>query len=223
MIFPKYVASSVSLLSYHSGILKKFQEYRKQYQISESTLKSYEKYIGKFLLFMEKHGVTDLSQITVASILDYANIFAGYSSATSHNSLSTLRVFLRYLHEIGILEEDLSEKVPHIRYRRDAHIPSAFPKEDIKRILEAVDRANPKGKRDYAMLLLASDLGLHSGDIRNLTFSNLNWEKNTIELTMSKTGKQSPFHYLKMSGWPSSIMQNTAVLELIQILSFFAM
>jgi integrase/recombinase XerD len=189
VIFPKCTTSSVSLLSYHLDALKKFQEYRKQYQITEKTLKNYERYIGKFLLYLERHGVTNLSQITVVSILDYANIFATYSSATSYNSLSALRVFLRYLHETSILDEDLSDKVPHVRYQRDAHVPSAFPKEDIKRILEAVDRANPRGKRDYAMLLLASELGLRSGDIRNLTFSNLHWETNTIELVMNKTGR----------------------------------
>ncbi|WP_430206427.1 tyrosine-type recombinase/integrase [Paenibacillus lautus] len=141
------------MLSYHSGVLKQFQEYRKQFHISKSTLKSYEKYIGKFLLFLERHGVLDLSQITVSSILDYTNILAGYSSATGHNSLSALRVFLRYLHETGTLDEDFADKVPNIRYRRDARIPSAFCKDDVHRVLEDVDRSSPKGKRDYAMLL----------------------------------------------------------------------
>jgi integrase/recombinase XerD len=200
VIFPKYTTSSFSLLSYHSSVLEQFQEYRKQFQISSSTLKSYEKYIGKFLLFMERHSVLDLSQITASSILDYTNIFAGYSSATSHNSLSALRVFIRYLHEIGTLDEDFSDKVPHVRYQRDAHIPSAFSKEDVHRVLEAVDRSSPRGKRDYAMLLLASELGLRSGDIRNLAFSNLHWEKNTIELTMSKTGKPITLPLLEKIG-----------------------
>jgi integrase/recombinase XerD len=189
VIFPKYTSSSVSLLSHHSSVLEQFQEYRKQFQISKSTLKSYEKYIGKFLLFMERRSVADLSQITASSILDFTNIFAGYSSATSHNSLAALRVFLRYLHATGTLDKDFSNIVPHVRYRRDARIPSAFSKEDVHRVLESVDRSSPKGKRDYAMLLLASELGLRSGDIRNLSFSNLHWDKNTIELTMSKTGK----------------------------------
>lgn len=200
IIFPKFTTSSFSLLSHHSSVLEQFQEYRKQFQISKSTLKSYEKYIGKFLLFLERHGVLELSQITASSVLDYTNIFAGYSSATSHNSLSALRVFLRYLHEIGTLGEDFADKVPHVRYRRDAHIPSAFAKEDVQRVLEAVDRSSPRGKRDYAMLLLASELGLRSGDIRNLAFSNLHWEKNTIELTMSKTGKPITLPLLEKIG-----------------------
>ncbi|MCL6443004.1 MAG: site-specific integrase [Alicyclobacillus sp.] len=190
MVLPKYTTSSVSLLSHHSTVLEGFKEHQKQYQMSPATMKSYEKYIGKFLLYLEKHDVLDLSHITSRTILGYTDMFCGYTPATSHNSLSTLRVFLRYLHEIGIVDEDLSTSVPHVKYRRDAQIPSAFPKEDILRILGAADRSSPTGKRDYAMLLLASKLGLRSGDIRGLTFSNLLWEKNVIELVMSKTGKQ---------------------------------
>jgi integrase/recombinase XerD len=93
--------------------------------------------------------------------------------------------------------EDLPGKVPNVSYRRDARIPSAFPKKDVRKILEAVDRGNPIGKRDYAILLLASKLGIRSGDIRNLKFSNIHWEKNTIQLTMSKTRKQITFPLLE--------------------------
>ena len=191
IVLPKYTISSVSLLSLHSSmVLAAFQEHQKQYQMSPKTMKSYEKHVGKFLLYLEKHNVLDLSQITPSVILGCTDMFCGYTAATTYNLLCALRVFLRYLHEIGTLDEDLSGTVPHVRYRRDAQIPSAFPKEDILRILGAVDRSSPVGKRDYAMLLLASKLGLRSGDIRGLSFSNLLWEKNVIELVMSKTGKQ---------------------------------
>lgn len=191
MILPrsKKSHSPEILLTYHNDILEKFKEHRKKFQITESTLKSYDKYIGKFLFYLEKHGVYDLSNITPTVVWGYCNVFASYSTSTTHNSLSSLRVFLRFLYDKQILKVDLSNKVPHVTYRRDSHIPFAFPKSNVKKILETVDRGNPIGKRDYAILLLASELGLRSGDIRNLKFSSLHWEKNTIELTMGKTGK----------------------------------
>ena len=57
----------------------------------------------------------------------------------------------------------------------------------LVRLLNVVDRSSPKGKRDYAILLLACRLGLRLGDIRTLTLDNLNWEAATIEITQSKT------------------------------------
>src|SRR6516225_5405273 len=45
-----------------------------------------------------------------------------------------------------------------------------------------------KGKRDYAILLLACRLGLRAGDIRTLKLDNLRWAESTIEITQAKTG-----------------------------------
>jgi integrase len=75
-----------------------------------------------------------------------------------------------------------------IRVPRDASIPSVWEPELVARLLEVVDRSSPKGKRDYAILLLAYRLGLRVGDIRTLTLDNLDWEAEVIGITQSKTG-----------------------------------
>jgi len=58
----------------------------------------------------------------------------------------------------------------------------------IVQLLSAVDRSSAKGKRDYAILLLACRLGLRAGDIRTLKLDNLHWAESTIEITQAKTG-----------------------------------
>jgi integrase len=57
----------------------------------------------------------------------------------------------------------------------------------IIKLLGAIDRSSAKGKRDYAILLLACRLGLRAGDIRTLKLDNLRWEDSRIEITQSKT------------------------------------
>ena len=44
------------------------------------------------------------------------------------------------------------------------------------------------GKRDYAALLLATRLGIRSGDISSMTFKELDFEGNLVRLTQHKTG-----------------------------------
>jgi integrase len=51
---------------------------------------------------------------------------------------------------------------------RLATVPSVWDPELVARLLGAVDRSSPKGRRDYAILLLAARLGLRLSDIRNL-------------------------------------------------------
>ena len=105
--------------------------------------------------------------------------------------VSDLRSFLRFLTMRGILQKDLSAALPRIRMPRDAKIPSVWEQELIVRLLEAVDRSSAKGKRDYAILLLAGRLGLRAGDIRTLKLDQLQWEDSTIEITQAKTGTPS--------------------------------
>jgi len=86
-----------------------------------------------------------------------------------------------------ILQKDLSAELPKIRVPRGATIPSVWDQELMVRLLGAVDRSSAKGKRDYAILLLACRLGLRAGDIRTLKLDNLRWVDSTIEIIQGKT------------------------------------
>jgi integrase len=54
----------------------------------------------------------------------------------------------------------------------------------------AIEKTSKKGKRNYAIFLLASRLGLRASDICALQFCNLDWERNVINLVQCKTGKE---------------------------------
>lgn len=86
-----------------------------------------------------------------------------------------------------ILQHDLSQALPKVHVPRDATIPSVWEPELLVRLLNVVDRSSPKGKRDYAILLLASRLGLRVGDIRALKLDDLKWKAASIEITQAKT------------------------------------
>jgi integrase len=88
----------------------------------------------------------------------------------------------------GTLQKDLSAELPKIHVPRDATIPSVWDHELIVRLLGPVDRSSAKGKRDYAILLLACRLGLRAGDLGTLKLDHLRWAESTIEITQAKTG-----------------------------------
>lgn len=104
--------------------------------------------------------------------------------------VSSVRLFLEFLLMRGILREDLGRALPRVRLVREAAIPSAWDPELLVELLGAVDRSSPKGKRDYAILLLAARLGLRVSDIRTLRLDDLDWEGATVDVTQCKTGGQ---------------------------------
>lgn len=100
----------------------------------------------------------------------------------------SLRSFLRYLCRQGLLRGDFVKHVPKIPALRET-VPSVWSQEDFTRLLAAVDRNTPGGRRDYAILLLAGRLGMRIGDIRTLRLDDLRWDELRLETIQAKTGR----------------------------------
>ncbi len=141
-----------------------------------------------FLDFLGSRNLKTLDQLQPADLTAFVVWRPRLRPKTISRILCDVRSFLKFLSLKGILRRDLSVVLPTIRVPRDADIPSVWDPELLARLLKAVDRSSPKGKRDYAILLLACRLGLRVGDIRALRLENLNWEAATIEIIQSKTG-----------------------------------
>ena len=167
-----------------------FLEYRRARGLSPDTIKDDRIYLGRFHKYLDAAGRIDFSELSQADILGFIKVLSFSTKATIHCTLCSLRGFLRYLANEGILSVDWSYLVPKDNYKKEAKLPTTYTKEEIQRMLSAVDRGNPKGKRDYPMLLLACRLGLRASDICGLTFDNLLWQENIIVLVQGKTKKR---------------------------------
>jgi len=66
-------------------------------------------------------------------------------------------------------------------------IYEGYSDEEAKKILSAVERESVKGKRDFAMIMLAYTTGLRGCDIVCLKFQNIDWAAREIWLTQKKT------------------------------------
>ena len=64
-----------------------------------------------------------------------------------------------------------------IHSQKHERLPSFYTTDEVKRVLNAVDRSTPWGKTAYLMMLLACVYGLRSSDIKALIFSGINWKK----------------------------------------------
>jgi len=114
---------------------------------------------------------------------------------------TTVRSFLRFLYLRGFHEKDLSSDVPCFKSSYGTRIPSVWKPEDVKKMLAGIDRGNPTGKRDYAILLLVARLGLRVGDIKSLKLSDLQWEHRRIRVVQQKTRRTVDYPILEDIGW----------------------
>lgn len=154
-----------------------------------------------FIDYLTIRKINDVNEITPAIISDYVKTIFPHHEKSISSILTTLRVFLRFLYRNGYIKEDMSINVPkQSRYYYPA-IPSTWNPEEVKQMLNAIDRGNPKGKRDYAILLLVTKLGIRAGDLKALKLSDLDWTSRTINILQEKTKVKVTYPILNDIGW----------------------
>ncbi len=162
-------------------------DYKKSYGISRQTLEGYKHDLQHFLNYLNDHEITELNSINQLFLLNYANQMGFFTPYTRHRNLSNVKGYLRYIYDQGLTETDCSRFLPKDKYVRQPKLPSTYSKDEVKALLAAIDRSSPKGKRDYAMVLITARLGLRASDVCDLTFESIQWEKNLIVLNQQKT------------------------------------
>lgn len=100
-----------------------------------------------------------------------------------------MRHFLRFLKDTGLISSDIADGIHKPAISKKAKIPSAWTAQELRALIASIDRNSPIGKRDYAMILLACVLGLRVSDIKNLRFSNFDWEQKQLSFVQHKTHK----------------------------------
>ncbi len=143
--------------------------------------------IEKFINYLAGAGIKDFRLVTLEAIHEFILSLDGYSPKTITDMLSRIRFLCKFAFEQGYHDEDLSPRVSTTRAVANRYVPTTYTPEEKERLLAAVDRGNSTGKRDYAILLLATRLGMRAGDIRNIELENLRWETDSIEFTQGKT------------------------------------
>ena len=129
-----------------------------------------------------------LDTVTVPIVLEFLKSLSSFGKPTISSIMRTVRYYLKYCHDNGIMQEELFSKLPNPHYNRQSRLPSTYTEDEVRKTLDTIDMGNPCGIRDYAIILLIARLGLRSSDVANLRFSNIDWESDRIRLTQVKTG-----------------------------------
>jgi len=187
---------------YYKEIADGFGEYcEKLKTYSNVTTGHYVKQSSYFMDYLAAQGKRDFAQVGMKDINAYIRTLAGFTYKTVEQNICSLRALFRYLNETGVVDEDYASKMPMVRARKQTGIPSVWTQDELKKLIGAIDRGSPKGKRDYAIIMIACRLGLRSMDIKHLRMENFRWVENKICFTQSKTKQGVELPLLPDVGW----------------------
>ena len=145
--------------------------------------------ISQFISHLEQSKVYSAESISLEHATRFLQHKAGLSQRTIAGTITEIKQFLRFLYEEKYIVKDIASSLPISNQCRGGSLPMIWSEEDVNALLNSIDRANGVGKRNYAILLLVSKLGLRDSDVQNLTFDNIDWNTGIIHIIQTKTGQ----------------------------------
>jgi site-specific recombinase XerD len=146
-------------------------------------------YTSLFFRWLYSYGYIDLSLVDEHVVREY---LMDCSSRMTIGSLDSTRRALKrlflFLSEDGTLTEQIN-KLFLFKIPVDRKIMPLMPQNEIAAILNVIDKNTVKGKRDYAIILLAAVTGLRGVDIVELALDSIDWRNGEIRIVQEKTGK----------------------------------
>ena len=175
----------------------------KQIPRKEAVPESYKKIVDSYI---EKCKITGNSEKTLELKYDYSRLFfialmstgcdspcnisqesvmKATVSLTDKESWRFVKQLLRYMFETGITDNNYEALVPTLH--KGYHLPHAYTKEELIMVEQAATSNNKNAKRDLSIIMLTTRYGIRSGDIRRLTFEDMNLTTDRLSFIQHKT------------------------------------
>lgn len=175
-----------------------------------------------FFCFAESHGL-EVAELSDSVFLEFLHVASKTNQGSMYYFIMTLRLITDYFrkHELADLKADFS--MFRMKYPPQRLI-EPYTKDEIHRIINAVDISTGLGKRDQAILLLAFDTGLRAIDISKLKLQDIDWKNSEVHIIQSKTEEpiSLPLHASVMNAVADYILEARKNCQREEVLNSFS-
>jgi site-specific recombinase XerD len=154
--------------------------------LAENSLVQIELFVRRLDRFLHAHQVSDWRQLQVQHLDRFVRQEAAHNSGRIQRIHKILRGLMRYLFSLGYLERDWAAALRSPPDYRLARTPRALAPAQVLHVLASINRQSPGGKRDFAILLLASCLGVRASEIAGLCLEDLDWKRGVARFIQPK-------------------------------------
>lgn len=169
----------------YAELIEKFrQELSKQ--LSPDTVRTAIIIIRQFLHFLQQSGKEDAGSITTDDVLDFVRREAPNHKGSMAKLLRTMKKFVCFLRSEDIVDLDADRFLGKAGRCRRKALP-CFTDDELRSIFAQIDRTTDKGRRDYAIFLLAVRTGMRASDIAGLKLTDISWAERVIRIVQKKT------------------------------------
>lgn len=168
----------------HQRFIDDYRHYLFQERgLAEATVVYFVRFAEEFLSVRSGKGDLNLSELCARDVTDFVRNRAPQLSPGRAKLLVTaLRSLLRYMRHRGEIRIDLARCVPPVAMWSLSTLPKSLPAGTVQQLLDHCERETPRGKRNYAVLLLLARLGLRACEIVTLELDDIDWDNARITI-----------------------------------------
>ena len=145
--------------------------------------------LNRFFDWFMTQGYDSLDSVNEKVLRHYLIHCAGYLAGCSLDTVRrSLRKAFSCFYAFGVIS-DTYDRIFAFTIPMEKKIKPGIPHSEIAATLKMADCDVTQGKRDYAIMLIATVTGLRAIDIANLVIDSIDWTIGEIHLVQSKTRK----------------------------------
>jgi integrase/recombinase XerD len=149
--------------------------------LAAGTIRRYVRDAGLFLTEYLARDDGDFGALTPGEVTDFVlRECRRRGPGSARNLVASLRSLLRFCYLQGHTARQLAPAVPAAAGWRGGALPRGVEAGQVSRLLRSCDRDTVMGRRDYAILVLLSRLGLRVGEVAALTLDDIGWRHGEI-------------------------------------------
>ena len=154
------------------------------------TCRSYLRSVREFLTARFGRGRVDVGKIGPSDIIEFVRAKSAHLQPRSIQLVAAaLRALFRFFRVEGAGDPRLVHAVPTVAAWRLSTLPRSLTEEQLRQLLASLDGSTARGRRDRAIVLCLSSLGLRGGEVAGLHLEDLDWRAGTGHVRTRKTGR----------------------------------
>jgi site-specific recombinase XerD len=125
----------------------------------------------------------DLEGVDASAVIAFVRAECeGHTAGWGKGVATVVRSLLGFLHREELITVPLAQAVPAPAGWKAASLPEALTAAQVMALLAAYDRRTPAGRRDFAVVLLTTRLGLRAGEIAAVELGDVDWVHGTLRV-----------------------------------------
>jgi site-specific recombinase XerD len=169
-------------------VLRQYEDHLRQvHGLADITIHYRLRYARQLLRRLRVRRFCQLRDWTSDQIVQYVATVGRQCKPSSGQVIaSSIRSFLRFLLTKGLIHRDLAAVVPSFANWRLGSLPATVSVAELERLVGAVNVSTPIGKRDRAILLCMTELGMRAADVANLRPDGIDLNGGVLRFRRSK-------------------------------------